>query len=341
MDIPRLREGGFNAQFFSVWMGRTEGDGKAIKTALERIDVVCEAVRKNAADLELAGTAADVRRIAKAGRIACLFGIEGGHIIESSLPALRQLYRLGCRYMTLTHGLQHAPGRITREPDTAVAGEFGGLSPFGEEIVREMNHLGMMVDISHVADSTFWDVIRVSRAPVIASHSSARAVFDHRRNLSDPMIIALAEKGGVVMINFFSGYIDPEWDGMKQGWEEENKEALAALAGKYKANRRAYWGARREFLSTHPMRQTPLVVLARHVEHVAQLVGWEHVGIGADWDGVPALPAQMDHCGMLANLTALLLARGATPEQLRGFLGENLLRVMEACERVAREGTGD
>lgn len=334
MDIPRLRDAGFGAQFFSVYMGQTPGDGRAIKTALGRIDALHEAVRRHPEQLAMAATAADVRRIRKSGRIACLLGIEGGHIIEDSLPALRMFYRLGCRYMTLTHSFNTTWADSAGIEDGA-PGEHGGLTDRGREIVREMNRLGMMVDISHVARSTFRDALAASSAPMIASHSSCRALCDHRRNLDDEQIRALAAKGGVVQINFFSGFIDPEWSKTKAAWEAEHREVLGPLAVKFKANRRAYEDAVRDFERNHPMPRTPLVVLARHVEHVAALVGWRHVGIGADWDGIPALPAEIDHCGDLPRLTALLLARGASESDLVGYLGENLLRVLEACEAVA------
>ena len=331
MDIPRMREGGLDAEFMSIYMGNVTGEGRAIRRALVRIDSVHETVRKHPDKLALASTAADVRRIKKAGKIACLMGIEGGHIIEDSLSALRMFHRLGCRYMTLTHSFN------TNWADSSgtmsdVKGEHGGLNEMGRGIVREMNRLGMMVDISHVADSTFWAAMEVSTAPLIASHSSVRGVYEHRRNLSDKMLTALAEKDGVVMVNFFSGYIDPEHDQRRKNWEKEHAAALAEMATKFKANRRAYRRARSDFTKKNPLPQTKLTVLARHVEHIAKTVGWDHVGIGADWDGVSALPEGIRHCGDLPKLTALLIARGARPEQLVGFLGENLLRVLHACE---------
>lgn len=334
MDVPRMRDAGLDAEFFSIYMGRTPGDGRAIKKAIIRIDALMETIRKHPDVLEFAGTAAEVRRIRNSGRIACLMGIEGGHIIEDSIPALRTLYRLGCRYMTLTHSF-NTSWADAAGTDAAVKPEHDGLTEFGREIVREMNRLGMMVDISHVADATFWDALETSRAPLIASHSSVRGVFDHRRNLSDEMLRALAKAGGVCMINFYNGYIDPEFAAAQENWKQRHQGDLDRLAAKFQANRRAYWQAVRELRRDDPIPRTPLVVLARHVEHAARIMGWDHVGIGADWDGVSALPEGIDHCGHLPRLTALLIARGATDEQLRGFLGENLLRVMERCEEVA------
>ncbi|MCA9319181.1 MAG: membrane dipeptidase, partial [Planctomycetes bacterium] len=273
--------------------------------------------------------------IARSGRIACMMGIEGGHIIEDSLFALRMFHRLGCRYMTLTHSF-NTNWADAAGIDDDTDGEHNGLTEFGRDIIREMNRLGMMVDISHVADKTFYDALEVSTAPPIASHSSARAINSHRRNLSDDMLRALAAKDGAIMINFYCGFIDPEYDARYKAWESKHQEALAAIGEKFKANLAARRDARAEFAAQNPPPRSSLLTLAKHVEHVAKTIGWRHVGIGADWDGIRSLPEGIDHCGDLPKLTALLLARGATPEQLRGFLGENLIRVLEACEQRAR-----
>lgn len=338
MDIPRMRDAGFDAQFLSVYMGRKPDPGTAIKEAIRRVDAVYETVRKHPTQLEIAYTAADVVRIKKAGKIACLMGIEGGHIIEDSLAALRMLHRLGCRYMTLTHSF-NSVWADSSGTMSDVKGDFDGLSERGQELITEMNRIGIMVDISHVADATFWDAIQLTKAPVIASHSSVDGVFPHRRNLSDPMLRAVKKNNGVVMINFFSAYIDPDFDGYQKAWDAEHKEALDAMRTKFKANRREFRSAQREFMKTHPMKQTPLTVLARHVEYCAKVAGWDHVGMGADWDGVSALPEGIKHCGDTVKLTALLLARGANEDDLEKFLGKNLLRVMADCEKSAREMT--
>jgi len=337
MDIPRLRDAGFDAQFLSIYMGKKPDGGVAIKEAIRRIDAVYETVRKHPGDLAMAYTAEDVRRIRGEGKIACLMGVEGGHIIEDSLAALRMFHSLGCRYLTLTHSF-NSVWADSSGTMSDVEGEFGGLSERGVELVKEMNRIGMMVDISHVADATFWDAIKIARAPVIASHSSVDGVFLHRRNLSDPMLRAIKRNKGVVMINFFSAYIDPDWDGYQKAWEAEHKQELDRLRVKFKANRREFRKARRALSQKHPMKQTPLTVLARHVEHCADVAGWDHVGMGADWDGVSALPDGIQHCGDTVKLTALLLARGASEEDLVKFLGTNLLRVMAACEDVASQG---
>ena len=339
MDIPRMKDAGFGAEFFSIYMGRTPGDGRALKTAITRIDALMQTIEKHPSELALATTVDEIRAARRSGRIACLMGIEGGHIIEDSLPGLRTLFRLGCRYMTLTHSF-NTSWADSSGTNSDVVGESGGLNEFGREIVREMNRLGMMVDISHVSDSTFWAALKTSKAPLIASHSSVDGVFPHRRNLSDEMLRGLADNGGIVMINFFNGYIDPEYDGYRKAWEAKHRKELDALAAKFEANRRAYWNAVREIRKTDPIPRTSMVVLARHVEHCAKVMGWDSVGLGADWDGVSGLPEGIDHCGDLVKLTALLLARGASEAEVEGFLGANFLRVMGRCEEVAKEIRG-
>ena len=336
MDIPRLRDGGFNAQFLSIYMGRTEGEGRARAEAVRRIDAVYETIRRFPELLALATSADEITDSMKAGKIACLMGIEGGHIIESSLPALRMFHKLGVRYMTLTHSF-NVPWADSSGTMADVKGEHDGLTEFGLKIVTEMNRIGMMVDISHVADSTFADALKTSAAPVIASHSSVRGVFDHRRNLSDDMLRQVKSNGGVVMINFFSSYIDPDHALKTAEWRRTHKEAIAELKSRFGANRRAYRTELKKLQVRTSMYRTPLTVLARHVEHAAKIMGWSHVGIGADWDGVSALPEGINHCGDLPKLTALLLARGAKPKDLHGFLGSNLVRVMRDCEDVARK----
>jgi membrane dipeptidase len=228
MDLPRMREGGLDVQFWSIYMGETPGRGRAIREALERIDAVHEIAARHSDEVELAGSVSDIRRIVHGGRIAFLMGVEGGHIIEESLAALRTFYRLGVRYLTLTHSFHTGWADSSGTQDTPEPVHYG-LSAFGEEVVAEMNRLGMMVDVSHVSDETFWNVLRVSRAPVIASHSSVRAIADHRRNLSDEMLEALAANGGVVMINFYSGYIDPELQEPLRELYRAVGPALAAL----------------------------------------------------------------------------------------------------------------
>jgi membrane dipeptidase len=334
VDLPRLREGGVDAVFWSIYLGPTEGQGRAIREAVLRMDAVHELVRRHPDALELVTTAQGIRDAATRGRIACLMGVEGGHIIEESLPALRTFYRLGARYLTLTHSFHTgwADSSGTNEVPEPV---HAGLTPFGEDVVREMNRLGMLVDVSHVSDDTFRDVLRVSRAPVIASHSSARAIADHPRNLSDAMLQALAENGGAVMINFYSGYVDAALVAPIRQVFRDLGPSIAALrerhAGDPHGRRRAF----RELMRGQTIPQTSIDVVLDHIDHALRVAGPEHVGIGADWDGVASMPRGLDDVSRLPALTEGLLARGHGPEVVRGVLGANLLRVMEAVEGFA------
>lgn len=336
-DLPRMREGGLDAQFWSIYMGETPGEGRAIRQALERIDAVHELAARHPDQLEIARNAADIRRIVAGGRIAFSMGVEGGHIIEESLPALRTFQRLGVRYLTLTHSFNTswADSAGTLEPPEPL---HDGLAPFGEEVVAELNRLGMLVDVSHVADTTFWDVLRVTRAPVIASHSSVRAVADHPRNLSDPMLAALAQNGGVVMINFYSGYIDSDLVDPIRSLFAGLVPVLLTIREEYATDpisrRRAY----RRLMADQAIPRTHLGVLLDHFDHAIAVAGPDHVGLGADWDGVASMPVGMEDVSKLPALTRGLLERGHPPETVRGVLGENLLRVMARAEAVARGG---
>ncbi|MEM9174534.1 MAG: dipeptidase [Myxococcota bacterium] len=336
MDLPRIREGGLDVQFWSIYTGRLDAPGDGLRIALERIDAVHEMARRNPDDVVVAHSVAEVRGGVADGKFVSLMGIEGGHIIEQSLPALRLFHRLGVRYLTLTHSFNtrwaDSSGTTTIPEPT-----HGGLTDFGRDVVREMNRLGMLVDISHVSDATFFDAVATSRAPVIASHSSVRAVADHTRNMSDEMLRALAENGGVVMINFYPAYIDEETAAATSAWFAEHgptlmerRKALADDPARLAAERRAFFEA-------HPVPVCDLDVLLDHFDHAIEVAGPDHVGVGADWDGVVSMPDGMEDVTRLPNLTAGLLARGHTPETVRKVLGENVLRALEVAERVAAE----
>ena len=333
-DLPRMREGGLDAQFFSIYLGRTEGTGVATRRAIERIDAVHEQVRRLPDDLALATTASEVRRAVAEGRIAVLMGMEGGHILEDSLAALRTYQRLGVRYLTLTHSF-HTSWADSSGTNEVPEPEHGGLTAFGEDVVRELNRLGVLVDVSHVSDDTFADVLRVTRAPVIASHSSARAVADHPRNLDDGMLRALAANGGVAMMNFYSGYIDAELVAPLRALFGELRprfEALRAEAGDDPVKRLRGF---RTLLHGVEIPATTLSVLLDHFDHALRVAGPDHVGVGADWDGVVSMPLGMEDVSRLPALTRGLLARGHSPEVVRKVLGENVLRVMQQAQDVA------
>ena len=336
MDLPRIREGGLDVQFWSIYMGKREVPGSAIREALERIDAVHEMAARHPEDVVLAGTVREIRDAVAQGKFVSLMGVEGGHIIEESLPALRNFYRLGVRYMTLTHSFHttwadSSGTGVTPEP------VHNGLTEFGEQVVAEMNRIGMLVDISHVSDKTFFDTVAVTRAPVIASHSSTRAIAEHPRNMSDEMLRVLAKNGGVVMINFYPVYLDEKARTQAQSYFEEHGPTLAAIRERAEGNRALRSELMRDHFAKHPVPQTSMEVLLDHFDHAIAIAGPAHVGVGADWDGVPSMPVGMEEISDLPTLTEGLLARGHSAETIRMVLGENLLRVLEAAENVARE----
>jgi membrane dipeptidase len=308
-DIPRMKEGGLDAEFFAIYVDRKYAkEGASARRALDMIDGVYEQARRHPESLEMAYTAADIRRIHKAGRIAALMGIEGGHAIENSLSALRQFYKLGVRYMTLTHtntnNWADSAGGIGNPPEK----RHGGLSDFGKEVVREMNRMGMMVDISHVGDETFADAIETTQAPLIASHSSCRALTNVPRNLTDDQLRALAKNRGAVMINFYNGFINTDY-----------------------ARPGAAYPAQTAKTSTMEM-------LMAHFEHAIKVAGIDHVGIGSDFDGVDGLlPPGMEDVSKLPNITYELLKRGYSEGDIKKVLGENLLRVLTEVEAAAKK----
>ena len=315
LDIPRMREGGVTAPVFAVWDEKPEQPGDGIASARRQIEEIRKACLTYETDLVPAATSDEIRAAKKAGKIAVPIAIEGGYLIEMDLDLLREFRAAGALYMTLTHGF-HTEWADSSGVHDPLAPLHGGLTDFGREVVRQMNRIGMMVDVSHVSDDTFRDVMEVSRAPVIASHSCCRAVADHRRNMSDEMMIEVAASGGVVQINFSAAFLDPDFP-------EYNAEA----------NKR-YW----ESGGTIPPvdHVTPLSVLVEHCDHALRTIGADHVGFGSDFDGVACLPEGMSDCSRLPDLTASLLERGYSEEDLTKVLGENFLRVMDACQ----EGSG-
>jgi membrane dipeptidase len=340
-DIRRMKSGGLDAEFFAVYVGKefvnkkpAEGGGAA-RRALDVIDVVIEQVRRHPETFEMAGTADDIRRIAKKGKIAALMGIEGGHAIEDSLRTLRMFYKLGVRYMTLTHTNTNDWADSSGDINDANVKHHNGLSDFGREVVREMNRIGMMVDISHVADKTFYDVIETSRAPVIASHSSARALADHPRNMTDDMLKAIAKNGGVVMVNFYDGFLNPrrvEFNKRAAAKQEEFKK-------QFPDDQKRVAEEMKKWNEANPPPKAPLSLLIDHFDHIAKVAGIDHVGIGSDFDGVPltGVPEGMEDISKLPNITIELMKRGYSDSDIKKVLGENFLRVMVAVERVASQ----
>jgi membrane dipeptidase len=329
-DITRLRAGHVGGQFWAAYVPVStihEGEHAAVY-ALEQIDLVHRMCAKYPATFAMARTAADVERNFKAARISCLIGIEGGHAIENSLGALREFARLGVRYMTLTHW------ETLDWADAATdSAKHGGLTPFGEDVVREMNRVGMLVDLSHVSDGTMSDALRVSRAPVIFSHSSARALDNHVRNVPDSILMLLAKNGGVVMTNFAPDYVSEELRRFSEGLQQ--KAAALRAAG---MDSLAVRDSLTAWRAAAP--KATLAQVADHVEYLRKVAGVDHVGIGSDFDGISSVPAGLEDVSKFPDLIAELLRRGWTETDVKKVAGLNTLRVLREAERVAREMQG-
>ena len=332
IDLPRMKEGGLDAGFMSIYVDMRRHQGlEATRRALQLIDSVNQQVARHPDQLVLATTAADVRRAHKQKKIALLMGVEGGTPIADDLRLLRLFYQLGVRYMTLTHGLANNwADSSTDEP------KHNGLTDFGKEVVREMNRLGMLVDISHVSDKAFYDALEISQAPMIASHSSCRALCKHPRNMTDEMIKALAAKGGVIQINYHIGFLDQTYADAYEKIAPELRARMRALAEQYKDDDHALSEAR-EALFKDYQAQLPKVSWERvveHVDHAVRLVGPDHVGLGSDFDGA-TMPEGLNDVSYLPRLTQALLDRGYREKDIKKILGGNTLRVLEEAERVA------
>lgn len=336
LDIPRMREGGLDALFFSIWIPGDVTGPPAVKRALDQIDAVREAVRTHPQDLMLATTAADIRRAAAEHKIAALMGVEGGHMIDSDLGLLRTYAALGVRYLTLTHALN-----TTWADSSGEKGVHDGLTPFGKDVVRELNRLGMMVDISHVSDKTFFDALEITKAPMIASHSSARAIANAPRNMTDDMLRAMTKNGGVVMVNYHAGFISEEFRAATRG---PALTAQAAAISKRCGTDEACDIRETERMNQDAMRKglLPMVSWEKiidHIDHVAKIAGIDHVGLGSDFDG-STMPIGMEDVSKLPKITDALLKRGYSEQDVEKILGGNILRVMEQVERAAAGQAG-
>jgi membrane dipeptidase len=325
-DIPRLNEGRVGAQWWSVYVPAGIPEDEAVKRTMEQIDFVYRMAEKYPDEFEMAFTADDVERIFDEGKIASLIGMEGGHSIANSLAVLRSFYRLGARYMTITH---------SRTLDWAdAAGDepvHDGLSQFGEEVIREMNRLGMMVDLSHVTPATMKDAIAVSEAPVMFSHSNARAISGHPRNVPDNVLRMLPEKGGLVMVTFVESFTSEE---LRQWYAERNgyREKMESLYGGQPDSVRAKMEA---WMDEHEQPKSTLEQVADHIDHIKDVVGVDYIGIGGDYDGVSSLPLGLEDVSTYPALFAELLSRGYTEEELEKIAGLNMLRVLRGVEEVS------
>jgi len=347
-NLESARKGNLGAEFFSIWVEPKAYKGQYAKRTLVLIDAVRQQAAKHSGQMELVISAEGIERAHRAHKLAALMGIEGGHSIEDSLALLRDYYALGVRYMTLTwansNGWADSSGDID---DPAVPHTKEGLSEFGKDVVYEMNRLGMMVDISHVSDRTFFRTLIISRAPVIASHSAARALCDAPRNMTDDMLRAVANsggpdsKGGVIQVNFFSGFISrPYRDAMKAMQPEIDRQVQAfkdkAASEGRQATDQEISKVQREATSRIP--RPPLSALIDHIDHIAKVAGIDHVGLGSDFDGVDGqLPEGLDSPADLPKITAALMARGYSADDCRKILGGNLLRVFREVEQVSRQ----
>ena len=332
-NIERMKQGGLTAEFFSLYIRPWYVEhGGSTRRTLDMIDAVYRAVERNPRDLMIATTVADIRRAKRLNKIACLMGIEGGHAIEDSLPTLREFHRLGVRYMTLTWN-------NTNNWADAGRGEkkYKGLNEFGQEVVREMNRLGMLVDVSHVSDDTMSDVLDISKAPIIASHSSARALSNVPRNIPDDLLKRIAQNGGVIHVNFYSGFVDTNTVAPQSRARDERLKAQQdALDAKYKNDPERLAEESDKLEQANPLPPLPISKLIDHFDHIVKVAGIDHVGIGADFDGANDMPEGAKDVSMLPNITYELLKRGYSERDIRKVLGENVLRVMSEAERVSR-----
>ena len=346
IDLQKAREGNLGAEFFSIWVAPDIYKGHFAKRTLDLIDAVYEQAARHPDQMMMAFSAEDIVEARSGGhkKLAALMGIEGGHSIEGDIRLLRDYYRLGVRYMTLTWSNTNEIGDSSGDLDKKDVKHHNGLTPFGKQVVLEMNRLGMMVDISHVADKTFWDALAVTKAPVIASHSSARALSQAARNMTDDMLRAVAKNGGVVDVNFYSGFVDDKFRQAEQAQKPARDKAIAAALQArrdkgFPVNYMDEDRIQRDWITKIP--PPPLSALIDQIDHVAKVAGVDHVGLGSDFDGVSgALPAGMDSVADLPRITQGLLDRGYNPEQIQKILGGNVLRVFREVERVSHEMRG-
>jgi membrane dipeptidase len=335
IDIPRMREGGLNAIFFSIWIPSKTVGPEAVKKAIDQIDAVREAVRKHPNDLVLATTADEIRTAKKENKIAALMGLEGGHMIDNDLAVLRSYAVLGVRYMTLTH-----MGNTDWADSSTDTPAHNGLTDFGKQVVLEMNRLGVMVDISHVSDKTFYDAIATSKAPVIASHSSSRALTEAPRNMTDDMMRALAKNGGVVQINYHVGFLSQEFRDFEKAHPEAEKEINEEVKKRCGDNESCtlVMGDQvvRDLMQAGKLPKVEWTKIVEHIDHAVKIAGIDHVGLGSDFDGA-VMPIGMQDVTHLPQITDALLQKGYSDSDIRKILGENTLRVMSQVELVSHQ----
>src|SRR6266849_7478807 len=331
-DYPRMKAGGLDAEFFAAYVpAKYAKQGGAAAFCMKIMETIHEMVDNYPQWVRYAQSTSDIRRITADGKRAILIGIEGGHAIEDSLELLRGFYRFGARYMTLTH--TNTNNWADSSTDEA---KHNGLTPFGKQVVLEMNRLGMMIDISHVADKTFYDVIETTKAPVVASHSSARIFSDHPRDMTDDMFRAVAKNHGVVQVNFYPVFLSNNVLKASREREEDIKPAITELKSKDPAEGTPYQESVKKLLADNPLPKVPWAVIVDHIDHIAKVAGVDSVGIGSDFDGISVTPEGMEDVSKLPKIRAELKRRGYSEGDIRKIMGENLMRVFAEVERVAR-----
>jgi len=340
LDFAKAKAGNLGAEFFSIWVEPTQFKGQYAHRTLDLIDAVYQQAAKHPDKMVMVFTATGLEFAHREHKLAALMGIEGGHSIENDIRLLRDYYHLGVRYMTLTWSNTNEWADSSGDIDDPSVQHHNGLTEFGKDVVYEMNRLGMIVDVSHVSDKTFYDTLLVSRAPVIASHSSARALTNHPRNMSDDMLRAIARQGGVVMVNYYSAFVDENWRKAYDAQAKDRKAAIDAVAEKYKdadpvTRYRETDKVGKEWAAKIP--RPPFDDILDHIDHVAKVAGIDHVGLGSDFDGTPSMPEGMDSAADLPNITEGLLKRGYTPTQIRKILGANFMRVFRQVEQVSKQ----
>jgi membrane dipeptidase len=337
-DLKRFKQSGITGEFFSIYVAAKYADpanyatsGSSARRALDLIDVTYRALEKYPNQLMPCTTAADIRRAKTVGKLCVLMGIEGGHAIEDSLATLREFYRLGVRYMTLTHNnTNNWADACCDKP------KHGGLSDFGKDVVGEMNRLGMLVDISHVSEETMSDVLDITIAPVIFSHSDAKHFSNHPRDVSDVIIARVAGTGGVVMINFYPAFLDQRYLDESRARDQKLKPQMDALREQYKNDEAAFHVAERKLLADNPIYTPSYTKIVDHIDYIKKLIGIDYIGIGSDYDGVPLLPDGMNGAEDLVLVTYEMLKRGYSEKDIRKVLGENFLRAFEGAEKAAK-----
>lgn len=330
-DLSRLKASGITGEFMSIYVSGTMlKTGGAMRRAMDLIDATYREAEKHPKQLMMCTTAAEIRRAKALGKTCTLMGIEGGYAIENSLYALRNFYRLGIRYMTLTHNVAHDWADAHRDI------KHNGLTDFGKEVVREMNRLGMFIDISHVSEKVMNDVLDITKAPVMASHSSARGINDHTRNVSDAVLKRVAQNGGVIMINFYPSFLDARTNKEENDRAARLRPQLDALRERFKDDQQGYNEAERKLFAENPIYIAPYTVIVDHIDHMKKVMGSvDNIGIGSDYDGVPFLPAGMNGMEDLVLVTYEMLRRGYTDTEVKKVLGLNFLRAMAQMEKVA------